>query len=827
MTSVTLVFTYYAAEQSLYMKGRSMYQFLVPMLLFIVGRCADPSLRGVDTTAPLVPVTTETTESSPIAATTEPPAVAEPALALTLSEPIVAVTTEAPAAPEELLVNDAMFIGVPAEFKTSLRRLITVLQSPMVEIVMTFPLGAELRESEAGITAQGSLMFDVDTVCSLSKRISKSALAEIVQAISASPTLHAWRRATGFLAASLVNQMPEEDSVRDEGIALINKFVSFVKTFRLTNSGFVANQQLRAFMDVVNVVIDQAHVYAHLRADERCRSRCPSAEGTTPIPGEFAPLASSASSASTAEAIEALLFNDTHRPKSCAVCHAAREAVGPLKLDDFMAVISKELAQPKLSRKFNCNKFYQHVDQLVNVLVLLNRDLGDDRVNRFCADSGVHFLRFLSRCVSVSKFQSTIIATKFGKACGSSLPVFARIVLLPSFLVTSLTPIEYEIAPAGVGWGSDSDASDDEEEEYLDREIAVTAGDPLLRQSMDQLGAMTKFAFELPLMVSFTGSPAAGNGARKEWISGFFDAAFLTAANLFEYSDERAVFVRPAPLVAGDHEAQLSRLRQVGRMLGLSIQDKMSPAVSFTDGVLALILHKFLGEAQARRFLEAENPGFAATMAQLEKYASNDTAALPPLSDAELTFGELLAGGEYIAVTDTNVLSYVSLSAVNKVTESVRPQVDAIASGIYDVLPYGQLAFFTVDELGSLLRGAQEIDLAELKESTTYSPESTVNEHTIFVVWFWEIVSAFDEDRKQDLLRFVSGSSLAPIHGFKGPGGDRKWLQISLEDGLVLDQVPLAQTCFNQLRIPRYSSQEIMRERLLMAIQNTKTLENV
>jgi E3 ubiquitin-protein ligase TRIP12 len=150
----------------------------------------------------------------------------------------------------------------------------------------------------------------------------------------------------------------------------------------------------------------------------------------------------------------------------------------------------------------------------------------------------------------------------------------------------------------------------------------------------------------------------------------------------------------------------------------------------------------------------------------------------------------------------------------------------AVATGLYEVVTYGSLSFLSVEELGNLLRGERTIDLADLRLSTTYAPNGEETGQTLYVGWLWQILGELTVSQIHDFIRFVSGSPLAPIHGFTGISKDKKWLSVSLEDGLIVDQVPLAQTCFTQLRIPRYSSINIMRARIIMAIENAKTLEN-
>jgi hypothetical protein len=141
-----------------------------------------------------------------------------------------------------------------------------------------------------------------------------------------------------------------------------------------------------------------------------------------------------------------------------------------------------------------------------------------------------------------------------------------------------------------------------------------------------------------------------------------------------------------------------------------------------------------------------------------------------------------------------------------------------MALGLYDVIPFGQLGWLSIDELRELLEPPRVIDRTTLKASiTSEAPEGAPE-----VGWFVEIVDELTEEELRQFLRFVSGSSDLPIQGI---GAGRNWLQLVVADSLTFNGLPRAQTCFTQLSLPRYASKEILRTRLLYAIHECNTLE--
>jgi E3 ubiquitin-protein ligase HUWE1 len=86
------------------------------------------------------------------------------------------------------------------------------------------------------------------------------------------------------------------------------------------------------------------------------------------------------------------------------------------------------------------------------------------------------------------------------------------------------------------------------------------------------------------------------------------------------------------------------------------------------------------------------------------------------------------------------------------------------------------------------------------------------------VRWFWEVVREMDSQERARLIQFVTGTSKIPLEGFsalRGMNGPQRF-QIHRAHGGP-ERLPSAHTCFNQLDIPKYTSREQLRERLLLA----------
>jgi len=97
--------------------------------------------------------------------------------------------------------------------------------------------------------------------------------------------------------------------------------------------------------------------------------------------------------------------------------------------------------------------------------------------------------------------------------------------------------------------------------------------------------------------------------------------------------------------------------------------------------------------------------------------------------------------------------------------EKVIRSIGYLRKGLYKVIPMDMLRIFEPYELEMLIYGVPYIDYKDWKANTEYKGEYTPTHKVI--KWFWSIVETFNQDQLANLLKFSTGSSRTPIHGFK------------------------------------------------------------
>lgn len=152
----------------------------------------------------------------------------------------------------------------------------------------------------------------------------------------------------------------------------------------------------------------------------------------------------------------------------------------------------------------------------------------------------------------------------------------------------------------------------------------------------------------------------------------------------------------------------------------------------------------------------------------------------------------------------------------NTIPLQVSPRIPETSLPSYPNPPHtlqAHLRLFSSTQLMALLCGAAVLDpelvVARLKFS--HFPVGGATEDR-----FKSVVRALSEQELRQFLAFVTASAALP----RGEESDRYYyITIQHKHGGD-DDFPMAHTCFNRLDLPAYSSQELMRTRLLFCLEH-------
>ncbi|XP_028275040.1 E3 ubiquitin-protein ligase TRIP12 isoform X5 [Parambassis ranga] len=179
---------------------------------------------------------------------------------------------------------------------------------------------------------------------------------------------------------------------------------------------------------------------------------------------------------------------------------------------------------------------------------------------------------------------------------------------------------------------------------------------------------------------------------------------------------------------------------------------------------------------------------------------------------------ELKKGGKDVPVTIYNLEEYLRLVVYWTLNEGVTRQFESFREGFESVFPLHHLQYFYPEELDQLLCGSKSEtwDVKTLMECCR--PDHGYTHDSRAVRFLFEVLSSFDAEQQRLFLQFVTGSPRLPVGGFRSLNPPLTIVRKTFESTENPDDfLPSVMTCVNYLKLPDYSSIEIMREKLLIA----------
>ncbi len=196
---------------------------------------------------------------------------------------------------------------------------------------------------------------------------------------------------------------------------------------------------------------------------------------------------------------------------------------------------------------------------------------------------------------------------------------------------------------------------------------------------------------------------------------------------------------------------------------------------------------------------------------------------------------DIKTNGSGIPVTNSNLREYILLLANYKQNLMIRNQCRAFIRGFRDMIPLDWIRMFHVHELQLVIGGDQrKIDVQDMKRNTAYHGYA---ENEGYIQWFWKIIEEMDVEDQSNLLRFITSCPRQPLLGFgqlHPKLGIQKVDQFEYGSNMSAStgrerqnaaKLPTAATCMNLLKLPRYDSEDVLREKLLYAIRSKSGFE--
>ncbi|KAF2434449.1 hypothetical protein EJ08DRAFT_685832 [Tothia fuscella] len=179
---------------------------------------------------------------------------------------------------------------------------------------------------------------------------------------------------------------------------------------------------------------------------------------------------------------------------------------------------------------------------------------------------------------------------------------------------------------------------------------------------------------------------------------------------------------------------------------------------------------------------------------------------------------ELKPNGAQEAVTNSNRLVYISYIARYRLALQPRIQTQAFLQGLSSMIAPHWLAMFNQSELQTLIGGtSSSIDVSDLRRNTEYGGLYSIGDDGLehpTIQLFWSVLESLTDKERRAVLKFVTSTPRAPLLGFGSLNP-----KFSIRDSSADEaRLPSTSTCVNLLKLPRYKSEGLLKEKLLYAV---------
>ncbi|CAH1102309.1 unnamed protein product [Psylliodes chrysocephalus] len=309
-----------------------------------------------------------------------------------------------------------------------------------------------------------------------------------------------------------------------------------------------------------------------------------------------------------------------------------------------------------------------------------------------------------------------------------------------------------------------------------------------------------------------------GGGIFKEFLNEVLKTALDPNRGFFLLTADNTLYPNPNVHLIVDNFTD--HYYFIGRLVGKAIFENILVDLPLAEFFLA----KLLVDRAPAHYLKSLDPVLYRNLLYLRDYNGDISDLGLDFTTVNNDLGEtrvmdLKPDGSNIPVTNENRLEYIQRLADLKLNSQLRKQCIAFRDGLNSVVPLTWLKLFSHTELQVIIGGdTQEIDVNDLCEHTAYGGEFSADHPTI--VLFWKIVHRFTEVQKKQLLKFVTSCSRPPLLGFKELNPS-----FCIQSSGTENRMPTSSTCLNLLKIPIITDEEVLRSKLLSAIEQQAGFE--
>jgi E3 ubiquitin-protein ligase TRIP12 len=180
---------------------------------------------------------------------------------------------------------------------------------------------------------------------------------------------------------------------------------------------------------------------------------------------------------------------------------------------------------------------------------------------------------------------------------------------------------------------------------------------------------------------------------------------------------------------------------------------------------------------------------------------------------------ELKPNGQNILLTINNIEEYVNLIYDHLFYKGINNAMEAFKEGFNIIFNINELSCFTSEELEEIIFGNDDKKWEEDILYENLKPEHGYGKKSLIFTYLIKYMISLNKNEQKKFLIFSTGASRLPVGGFKALSPKLTVVKKTMDGNNNPDDfLPTVMTCQNYLKIPEYSSFEILKDKLNLAM---------
>ena len=288
--------------------------------------------------------------------------------------------------------------------------------------------------------------------------------------------------------------------------------------------------------------------------------------------------------------------------------------------------------------------------------------------------------------------------------------------------------------------------------------------------------------------IEFDGEEARGPGVARDWFSEMTRGFMNHQPPLVQLSSEAPHYLQLAPVLP---DGGMRLLEALGRFMALAVIQNVPVAINFPVMLFARLIDKKISSDDIKQ----DEPGLFTTL----------TYALNCPEDELEYLGAIELNGVYVDLTADNRVEVIERKVNSLIGQEFDQRIDVMKRGFLDALGPAMVDFpLSAVDIKDTVIGTPVIDIDDLMRNVQlhgYKIDSPQ------IVWLRALLESYDAGMRKKFLRFVTGLETLPAGGFGSLP-----TPVAIHKRRGIDTLPTSSTCFNLYRLPKYRTEQALRE---------------